>query len=459
MHPINFVPMKIHMIAIGGSAMHNLALALHESGHKVTGSDDEIFEPSRSRLEKRGMLPAAIGWFPGKITGDLDAVILGMHAREDNPELLRAKELGVKIFSYPEYLYEHSKNKKRVVIAGSHGKTTITSMILHVLKDQGKAFDFMVGAQIEGFDTMVRLSDAPVAIFEGDEYLTSPIDRRPKFIWYKPHIAVISGIAWDHINVFPTFEIYTQQFADFLESIEDNASVFYADGDPVLAGVVESSPKRLYRQCYGAHPHSLRDNITYLTTQWGIYPIGVFGQHNLYNINAARLVCNKLGIRDEEFYKSIGSFKGAAKRLQVLRHGENSTVYLDFAHAPSKVTATVKALKEQFKGRRLIACLELHTFSSLNKEFIEHYKGSMDLADEAYVFVNPEAAKHKKMEMPDKMFVEKAFGKKDLQVITDGEQMAQLLRSLVLKDANLLLMSSGNFGGMDLPGLARELVS
>lgn len=450
--------MKIHMIAIGGSAMHNLALALHELGHSITGSDDEIFEPSRTRLEKRGILPPQIGWFPEKITPDLDSVILGMHAREDNTELIRARELGVKIFSYPEYLYEHSKDKKRVVIAGSHGKTTITSMILHVLKDQNMAFDFMVGAQIEGFDTMVRLSDAPVAIFEGDEYLTSPIDRRPKFIWYKPHIAVISGIAWDHINVFPTFEIYTRQFADFLESMEDNGTVYYAGDDQVLTNVVESSEKRLYRQSYGPHPHSIRENITYLTTQWGVYHIGVFGQHNLYNINAARLVCNKLGIRDEEFYKSIGSFKGAAKRLQILKHSANSAAYLDFAHAPSKVTATVRALKEQFANRKLIACLELHTFSSLNKEFIQHYKGSMDLADEAYVFVNPEAAKHKKMELPGKEYIAESFGKNGLKVIMDNQEIADKLKSLSLENANLLLMSSGNFGGMDLNQLARELV-
>lgn len=450
--------MKIHLIAIGGSAMHNLALALHELGHQITGSDDEIFEPSRTRLEKKGILPLQIGWYPEKITRDLDAVILGMHAREDNPELVRARELGIRIYSYPEYLYEHSKDKKRVVIAGSHGKTTITSMILHVLKDQNKAFDFMVGAQIEGFDTMVQLSDAPVAIFEGDEYLTSPIDRRPKFIWYKPHIAVISGIAWDHINVFPTFEIYKKQFSDFLVSMEENGTVFYAGDDETLKQVVENSGKRLYRQSYGPHPHSVRDNVTYLNSQWGIYHIGVFGLHNLYNINAARLVCNKLGVRDEEFYHSIGSFKGAAKRLQVLKHNEHSAVYLDFAHAPSKVTATVKALKEQFTGRKLIAFLELHTFSSLNREFIRQYKGSMDMADEAYVFVNPEAAKHKKMELPESSFISESFGKKGLTVIMDNKEVSSMLRSIRLNNANLLLMSSGNFGGVDLNLLSRELI-
>lgn len=450
--------MNIHLIAVGGSAMHNLAIALKEKGYHVTGSDDEIFEPSKSRLARHGLLPSYQGWNPDKITPQLDAVILGMHAREDNPELQRAKELGVKIYSYPEFLYEHTKDKKRVVIAGSHGKTTITSMVLHVLKTWGMSFDFMVGAQIEGFDTMVHLSDAPIAIFEGDEYLTSPIDKRPKFIWYKPHIAVISGIAWDHINVFPTFEIYTQQFRDFLESMEENGVVFYADSDPVLKEVVHRAHRRLHREPYGAHAHSLRDNITYLITQWGVYPLQIFGTHNLYNLNAARLVCNKLGIRDDQFYKAIITFKGAAKRLQVIRHNFHSTVYLDFAHAPSKVTATVKALKEQFPDRKLIAFLELHTFSSLNKEFISHYKNSLDQADQAYVFVNPEAAKHKKMELPEAEYIKTSFGTKNLEVVMDAEKISSILNQLELNDTNLLLMSSGNFGGIDMEALAKKIL-
>jgi UDP-N-acetylmuramate: L-alanyl-gamma-D-glutamyl-meso-diaminopimelate ligase len=450
--------MKIHLIAIGGSAMHNLALALHELGHQITGSDDEIFEPSRSRLDKFGLLPPEIGWFPEKIQPGLDAVILGMHAREDNPELIKARSLGIKVFSYPEFLYEHAKEKKRVVIAGSHGKTTITSMILHVLKDCGMAFDFMVGAQIEGFDTMVRLSDAPIAIFEGDEYLTSPIDHRPKFIWYKAHIAVISGIAWDHINVFPTFEIYTHQFKDFLQSMEENGIVFYAENDQTLKKVIERTAKRLDCKAYGPHTHTIKNNITYLITQGGVFSLGVFGLHNLYNINAARLVCNQLGVSDEKFYKSIGTFKGAAKRLQILRHNEHSAVYLDFAHAPSKVTATVKALKEQFPERKLIAFLELHTFSSLNKEFIAHYAGSLDLADGAYVFVNPEAAKQKKMELPEKDFIQQSFGKENLVVFLDADEIAETLKGLSLRNANLLFMSSGNFGGINFAKLAKTVI-
>ncbi len=450
--------MKIHLIAIGGSAMHYLALALHELGHTVTGSDDEIFEPSRTRLEKKGMLPASIGWFPEKITSQIDAVILGMHAKEDNPELKKARELGIKIYSYPEYLFEHSKDKKRVVIAGSHGKTTITSMILHVLKERGIAFDYMVGAQIEGFDTMVRLSDAPVAIFEGDEYLTSPIDRRPKFIWYKPHIAVISGIAWDHINVFPTFEIYTQQFKDFLNCMEESGTVFYAEDDNVLKDVVLNSENRLNREAYGPAPHSIRNNTSYLLTQGGVYALSVFGLHNFYNINAARLVCNKLGVSDSQFYKAITSFKGAAKRLQLLRKNDHSAVYLDFAHAPSKVSATVKALKEQFPERKLIACLELHTFSSLNVEFIRQYKGSMQMADETYVFVNPEAVKHKNMELPKREFIQDSFGKDGMNVVLDNGAIAEILHSLSLKDANLLLMSSGNFGGINFDALAKKVM-
>lgn len=450
--------MNIHFIAIGGSTMHNLALALHETGHIITGSDDEISEPSRSRLEKKNLLPLRIGWFPEKITKNIDAVILGTHAREDNPELSRAKELGLKIYSYPEYLYEHSKNKKRVVIAGSHGKTTITSMILHVLKDQQMEFDFMAGAPIEGFDTMVRLSNAPVAIFEGDEYLTSPMDRRPKFLWYKPHIAVISGIAWNHVNVFPTFEIYTQLFSDFLESMEDNGTLFYANDDKSLKEVVESSHKRLFKEAYGSHPHSIKDHITYLITQWGIYHLSVFGLHNLYNVNAARLVCNKLGIRDEEFYKSIVSFKGAAKRLQVLRHSTDSSIYLDFAHAPSEITSNIKAVKEQYPDRKLIACLELQTFSSLNKKFMEQYKGSLQLADEAFVFINPEAARHKKIDFSDTSYVIDSFGKEGLKVVMNNEELEKLLKSFQLKNINLLLMSSGNFGGLDLNSLAKDLI-
>ncbi|MDP4210425.1 MAG: Mur ligase family protein [Bacteroidota bacterium] len=450
--------MKIHLIAIGGSAMHNLALALHEKGYQVTGSDDEIFEPSRSRLEKKGLLPQTLGWDANRITPDLDAIILGMHAREDNPELIKARQLGLKIFSYPEYLYEQTKNKKRVVIAGSHGKTSITSMIMHVLKHTGRDFDYMVGALVEGFDTMVRLSEsAPVAIFEGDEYLSSPIDLRPKFHLYKPHIALISGIAWDHINVFPTFEIYKQQFSTFISLIEPNGTLYYYEGDSELRDVVLHSGTHIDKEPYKEHESIIRDNETYLTARSGVFKLTVFGKHNLQNINGAKLICNQLGVSDIEFYNAICTFKGAAKRLQVLHSAPGAIAYLDFAHAPSKVKATISALKEQFPTRKLIACLELHTFSSLNAEFLDQYRDSMQVADEAIVYFNPETLRHKRLPEISEEQVKKAFGKENLKVFIDTDSLVNSLKSISYKETNLLLMSSGNFAGIDLKGLSLEL--
>jgi len=450
--------MRIHLIAIGGSAMHNLAMALHEKGFTITGSDDEIFEPSRTRLEKYGLLPNELGWFPERITPNLDAVILGMHAREDNPELIKAKELGIQIFSYPEYLYEQTKDKKRVVIAGSHGKTTITSMIMHVLKHVGLDFDYMVGASVEGFDTMVRLSeDSPVAIFEGDEYLSSPIDRRPKFHLYKPHIALISGIAWDHINVFPTFEIYKEQFITFVNSMEHNGTLYYYEGDPVLAEVVSKSTNNICKVPYKEHAHMIREHDAYLISQSGSYKLHVFGGHNLQNVNGAKLICNQLGVNDVEFYKAIASFKGAAKRLQVLKSSVNCTAYLDFAHAPSKVKATVNAMKEYYPERKLIACLELHTFSSLNSDFLGEYKNSMNAADTAIVYFNPETLRHKQLPEISPNQVKNAFGG-NMKVFTQSSDLVSFLKSINHLGSNLLLMSSGNFGGLDLTTLVKELM-
>jgi UDP-N-acetylmuramate: L-alanyl-gamma-D-glutamyl-meso-diaminopimelate ligase len=450
--------MRIHLIAIGGSAMHNLALALHQKGYHITGSDDEIFEPSKSRLEKYGLLPAAIGWFPDRITPNLDAVILGMHAREDNPELLRARELGLKIFSYPEYLYEQTRNKRRIVIAGSHGKTTITSMVMHVLKFNGFEFDYMVGAQVEGFDTMVHLSDsAPVAIFEGDEYLSSPIDRRPKFHLYKPHIALVTGIAWDHMNVFPTFDIYKQQFAQFVDLIEPNGTLFYYAGDTNMQSIAQKAGGAILKVPYTEHEYMIRENISYLLTQSGSYKLHVFGKHNLQNVNGAKLICNKLGLTDVEFYKAISKFKGAAKRLQILRNTAECTAYLDFAHAPSKVKATVCALKEQYPSRKLIACLELHTFSSLNEAFINQYKDTMKAADTAYVYFNPDTLKHKNLPELSEKQVSEAFGEK-VVVFTDKQKLFETLGGQTYTETNLLMMSSGNFGGMDLQDFVKQAI-
>lgn len=450
--------MRIHLIAIGGSAMHNLAMALHEKGFTVSGSDDEIFEPSRTRLEKYGLLPKEIGWFPERITPDLDAVILGMHAREDNPELNKARKLGMQIFSYPEYLFEQTKDKKRVVIAGSHGKTTITSMIMHVLKHTGHDFDYMVGAQVDGFDTMVRLSEqSPVAIFEGDEYLSSPIDRRPKFHLYKPHIALISGIAWDHINVFPTFDIYKEQFRSFIDTMEPNGTLYYYERDTVLAEVVGKGSANICKIPYKEHDNVIRDHAAYLLTQSGSYKIQVFGNHNLQNINGAKLICNQLGVNDVEFYKAISTFRGAAKRLQVLHTTASSMAYLDFAHAPSKVKATVNALKEYYPERKLVACLELHTFSSLNTDFLGEYEGAMDAADTAVVYFNPETLRHKQLPeiTPDQ--VTNAFGG-NVKVFTESIELVNWFKANNYHETNLLFMSSGNFGGLNLPVLVKEIM-
>ncbi|MBP8790641.1 MAG: peptidoglycan synthetase [Breznakibacter sp.] len=450
--------MRVHFIAIGGSAMHNLAIALHEKGFQVTGSDDEIFEPSRSRLLKHGLLPKTMGWQPDLITPELDAIILGMHARKDNPELLRAQELGLKVYSYPEYLYEQTKEKTRVVIGGSHGKTTITSMIMHVLKTLEVDFDYMVGAQIEGFDTMVRLTaEAPIAIFEGDEYLSSPIDLTPKFHWYKPHIALLSGIAWDHINVFPTWDNYVEQFAIFARSIEQGGKLIYFEGDENLAAIAQSI-LQAQTLAYKGLPARNEDGTTIVEQAGKAYPLMVFGDHNLQNIEGAMLVCQQLGIKPEDFLTAIISFKGAAKRLQVLKKKDQSTIFLDFAHSPSKLKATTTAVKKQFPNRKLVACMELHTFSSLNKDFLPEYHKAMQEADEAIVFFNPEVVKHKKLPPFEKSDVEKAFDQNNLTVFTESAALVTNLKSHQWQNTNLLIMTSGNLSGVDLTALANELI-
>jgi UDP-N-acetylmuramate: L-alanyl-gamma-D-glutamyl-meso-diaminopimelate ligase len=451
---------KVHFIAIGGSAMHNLAIALHRKGYHVTGSDDEIFEPSRTRLANQGILPETMGWHPERITADLEAVILGMHARIDNPELARAKELGIKIFSYPEYLYEQTKDKERVVIGGSHGKTSITSMILHVLHKLQIDTDYMVGAQLEGFDCMVRLSEfADVAIFEGDEYLSSPIDRRPKFHLYRPHIAVLSGIAWDHINVFPTFENYLEQFSIFIDLIEPDGTLIYCSEDPELRKLAEGRTE-LDLKPYGIHPHRIENGITILQTESGAeVPVKIFGDHNLMNLNAARLVCLSLDISEAGFYKAIADFKGASKRLELITSNSGTAVYKDFAHSPSKLVATVSAVQKQFPNRKLVACMELHTFSSLNKEFLQQYAGTMDNCDIAIVYFNPKTIAHKKLAELSKDEVKEAFNRPDLIVITETEEVLSWLKNHDWDGSNLLLMTSGNFDGVNLDEFGKELLA
>ncbi len=449
--------MKVHLIAIGGSAMHNMALALHHKGFEVSGSDDAIFEPSKSRLDSHGLLPEKMGWFTNKIHKDLDAIILGMHARIDNPELLRAQELNIPIFSYPEYIYEQSKTKKRVVMGGSHGKTSITAMLLHVLNYIQLDCDFMLGAQLEAFDTMVKLTkEAPIIILEGDEYLSSPIDRRPKFHWYKPHIAVLSGIAWDHINVFPTFENYVEQFRIFKEDVKE--VLIYCETDEVLSKLAnEKSKCRL--KAYATPPHEIENGVSYLVDDNERIPLMVFGEHNLQNMNAARLVCQELGVSKEQFYEAIQSFKGASNRLELVRKNTKSAMYKDFAHSPSKLKATSTAMKKQFSNRKLIACMELHTFSSLNKAFLKEYKGCMDTPDEAIVFFSKKAIEHKKLEEISINEVNKAFDRKDLKVFTNTDELEAYLISNDWENKNLLMMSSGNFDGMDFDDFSFKLFS
>jgi len=455
----------IHFIAIGGAAMHNLALALHQKGYTITGSDDEINEPSLSRLKNAGLLPVSMGWFPEKITPDLDAVILGMHARADNPELLRAQQLGTKVYSYPEYLYEFSKHKLRVVIGGSHGKTTITSMILHVLKNSNRDFDYMVGAKLEGFDTMVRLTEnSPVIVLEGDEYLSSPVDRRPKFHLYHADIALLSGIAWDHINVFPTFREYVKQFQLYVDQIPPAGTIVYCSNDPVVQQVIENTSSYCKKIPYSIPDHVIKNGVSSLVHDSSdgsetTTPVQVFGDHNLMNLQGAKEVCLLLGVSEDEFYKSIATFKGAARRLEKLAENESLTVFKDFAHSPSKLKATIEAVKKQFPASQLIACMELHTFSSLNENFLAEYKGAMDMADEAVIYYNPHTIAHKKLKQVDPEQVRAAFARKDAVVFTSSQKLSEYLVSKKYDHSVLLMMSSGNFDGIDLESFATELIS
>jgi len=441
---------QLHFIAIGGSAMHNLALALFNKGYKVTGSDDAIFEPSKSRLAKKGILPDDLGWFPEKITSNLEAVILGMHAKADNLELLKAQELGLKIYSYPEFLYEQSKNKTRVVIGGSHGKTTITSMILHVMHFHHIAVDYMVGAQLEGFDTMVHLTEEnDFIVLEGDEYLSSPIDRRPKFHLYQPNLALISGIAWDHINVFPTYDNYVEQFEIFIKMITNGGILVYNEDDAEVKRVAENATNPIRKLPYDTPKYKVENGITLLETPEGDMPIEVFGAHNLNNLAGAKWICQNMGVDEDAFYEAIASFKGASKRLEKIAESKTKVAYKDFAHSPSKVAATTKAVKEQFPTRQLIACLELHTYSSLNAEFLKEYEGALDFADVAVVFYSPDAVKIKQLDDVSYEQIATAFNRKDLIIYTNPKDFKDYLFGLNFDNSALLLMSSGNYGGLN----------
>ena len=442
--------MRTHFIAIGGAAMHNLALALHNKGYQVTGSDDAIFEPSKSRLEKKELLPKEFGWFPEKITSDIEAIILGMHAKADNPELLKAQELGLKIYSYPEFLYEQSKNKTRVVIGGSHGKTTITSMILHVMHYHNIEVDYMVGAQLEGFETMVHLThENDFIVLEGDEYLSSPIDRRPKFHLYQPNIALLSGIAWDHINVFPTFENYVEQFEIFVNQITKGGILVYNEEDETVKKVAEQTTNTIRRLPYHTPSYTVEDGITLLDTPEGPMPIEVFGAHNLNNLAGAKWICQNMGVDEADFYEAITSFKGASKRLEKIAEGKGKVAYKDFAHSPSKVSATTKAVKAQYPNRELVACLELHTYSSLNAEFLKEYEGALDAADVAVVFYSPDTVRIKQLEEVSYEQIAQSFKRDDLIIYTNPAEFKEFLFNYDLDNSALLLMSSGNYGGLN----------
>ena len=431
--------------------MHNLAIALHLKGYNVTGSDDEIFEPSCSRLKQYGLLPEKWGWDTGIITKDIDTIILGMHAKPDNPELIKAHDLGIKIMSFPEYLYEQTKDKKRIVIAGSHGKTTTTSMIMHVFRVLGIKFDFMVGSQIDGFETMVGLSDeARIAVFEGDEYLTSALDKRPKFHLYMPDIAVLNGIAWDHMNVFPTFENYIEQFKIFVDKISDGGSLIYFDGDPEVKKIALASRHDIKKTAYKVHGYFQNKTGFYAATHNRVVQVKIFGEHNMQNLSAAREVCFAVGVSEDDFYESIKSFEGTSRRLQKLKETEKGLVYIDFAHSPSKVKATVEAIEARYPGRDIIACLELHSYSSLNSSFLPLYNGSLSKATAAFIYFNPHAIELKKLAHLTLDSVSKAFGTGNIKVYDDSEKMFSFLKSQSYSSPVYLFMSSGDFNGFDI---------
>ena len=439
--------MRIHFIAIGGAAMHNLAMAVAtKAGYVVTGSDDEIFDPARTHLEKAGLLPKEMGWHPENITSDIDAIILGMHAREDNPELVRARELGIKIYSFPEYLYEQTKDKIRIVVGGSHGKTSTTSMILYVLQRLGIEADYMVGAQIEGFERMVRLSDtAKYAVFEGDEYLTSPLDLRSKFLWYHPHVAILTGIAWDHINVFPTFDGYVDTFRKFVDGIEENGTFIYYKHDTNLCEIASQARKDIKQLPYEAYQGDVRMRI--------------FGRHNMENLQAAALACEQIGVKREDFYREIATFTGASNRLELIDEIGTNVAYKDFAHSPSKLRATVNAVRERYPEKQLVAAMELHTFSSLMADFLPQYEGCMANADVALVYFNPKVIEHKRLTPITAEEVRKAFGTENVEVFTDSQLLQERLRSLTYDNTALLMMTSGTFDGVNIPEFAKELIS
>jgi UDP-N-acetylmuramate: L-alanyl-gamma-D-glutamyl-meso-diaminopimelate ligase len=451
--------MRVHFIAVGGAVMHNLAIALHKKGYRVTGSDDEIFEPSKSRLAENGLLPEKQGWDPKKITGEIDTIILGMHAQGDNPELIRARELGLKIMSFPEYLYEQTRTKKRIVVAGSHGKTTTTAMIMHVFRFLGISFDYMVGSIIDGFDTMVGLSDSSeFAVLEGDEYLTSALDPRPKFHLYMPDIAILNGIAWDHMNVFPTFENYVGQFRIFIEKISEEGTLVYFEDDPEVRKIALDAKNKIIKKPYKVHGYFQNKTGFYAATHNRVIPVKIFGEHNMQNLSAAKEACLATGISEDDFYRAIQSFEGTSKRLQRLYSNENGDAYLDFAHSPSKVKATVEAIAARYPGRVIIACLELHTYSSLNINFLPLYHRTLEKASFSFIYFNPHATIIKKLPSLSIDEVRKAFGETNINVFDNSSEMFSFIREQNYRNPVYLFMSSGDFDGKNLLELSEDLL-
>ena len=449
--------MKIHFIAIGGSAMHNLAIALKLKGFSITGSDDTINDPSRSRLKKYNLLPKKEGWFSDKITSDIDAVVLGMHAKDDNPELLKAREIGLKIYSYPEFIFNQSKDKIRIVIGGSHGKTSITSLVLHVLSTLNIEYDYMVGAQLDGFEVMVKLTDtSKYIVLEGDEYLSSALDLRPKFHLYKPHIALISGIAWDHINVFKTFENYLKQFEIFINSIVKNGTLVYNELDPELKKLVSSNKSNLNYIPYSIPKHKIIDGISFIDINNRLYRLKIFGDHNLQNISGALNICKALGVESEDFYNAITSFNGASNRLELVYKSSDTIIFKDFAHSPSKVKATTEAVHKQFPNRKLISFFELHTYSSLNPLFLEKYRDTLKHSDECYIYYSEKNMRIKRLEPIDSELIIRSFNHSSLTVIDNYEKLNKKIYDLDLSNSVLLMMSSGKFGGLDIDKIKKS---
>jgi len=451
---------SVHFIAIGGSVMHNLALALKKMGMRISGSDDEIYEPAAGKL-KSGGIEANIGWQPEKMDASIDLVVLGMHAKADNPELAKAKSLKLPIVSFPDFIRRWSANQQRIVIGGSHGKSSITALAMHVLNQLNKKFDYLIGAEVEGFSLTVSLSDAPIIIIEGDEYLASKLDPVAKFLKYDHHIGLISGIAWDHKNVFPSFEDYTQQFEQFADKTPKAGSIIYNEKDLLAKKIGEKEREDVRKVPYGVHDAVIKNGVTYLKTKdYGEVKISVFGDHNLENIGAVLALVKLLGIEEKAFYQAVQTFTGAKKRLEIVKQQGNDKLFKDYAHSPSKLEATTTALKKQFADSKVVVAYELHTFSSLNKEFIKEYKNTLSKADEAFIFINPHNIKNSHTDDLTTTEIQEAFNNTELTLFTDKHKLVEAMKKAKTTEKNIFaLLSSGNFDGLDIEEVSHKLIA